>query len=170
MQSRLPWNPSRKTIPTIESSGAEEPRDEGSSISLPLPLPSAAVSIEGIVWLHLIHASLAQKAPRLSRLVLDAVHHGILAIAVRTHLRFAHGQPVSREFEDDELQGLPNLTSHSSQTPVCLPRLACFMLPLGLFEFQKSLWLVDLQSCAAFAFVSFRSVQYIGNAEQHRVT
>ena len=170
MESLLPWNPSRKTIPTIESSGPKGPRDEASSISVLLPLPSATVSIEGVVLFHLIHTSLAQKAPRLSRLVLDAVHHGILAIAVRTHRRFTHGQPVSREFEDDELQGLPNLTSHSSQTPVCLPRLACFMLPLGLFEFQKSLWLVDLQSCAAFAYVSFRSVQYSGNAEQHRVT
>ena len=102
MESRLPWNPSRKTIPTIESSGPEGPREEASSISVLLPLPSATVSIEAVVLFHLIHTSLAQKAPRLSGLVLDAVHHGILAIAVRTHLRFAHGLPVSREFEEDE--------------------------------------------------------------------
>ena len=135
-----------------------------------LAFPGSAISIKRVLPFHFEDAILAKETPRPTRFVLDAVHHGILAIAVRTHLRFAHGQPVSREFEDDELQGLPNLTSHSSQTPVCLPRLACFMLPLGLFEFQKNLWLVDLQSCAAFAFVSFRSVQYIGNAEQHRVT
>lgn len=69
---------------------------------LPLPLPRAAVSIEGIVRLHLVDARLAQKAPRLAGFVLDAIHHGILAIAMRTGLRSAHGHPVSREFDEDE--------------------------------------------------------------------
>lgn len=169
MESRLPWNPSRKTIPTIESSGPEGPRDEASSISVLLPLPSATVSIEGVVLFHLIHTSLAQKAPRLSGLVLDAAHHGILAIAVRTHLRFAHGLLVSREFEDDELQGLPNLTSHSSKALVCLPRLACFMFTWGLFEFRKSLWLGDLrnpvQPLHSYLFAACNATETLNNAE-----
>ena len=102
MQSRLPRNPSEKTIPTFQSSGPKRPRDEAGSILLPLPLPRAAVSIEGIVRFHLVDARLAQKTPRLARFVLDAIHHGILAIAARAHLHFAHGKPVSREFDEDE--------------------------------------------------------------------
>lgn len=69
----------------------------------PLPLPRAAVPIVGVVRLHLVHARLAQKAPRLSGLVLDAEHHGILAVAMRAHLRFAHVELVSREQQHLEI-------------------------------------------------------------------
>ena len=103
MQSRLPRNPSEKTIPTFQSSGPKGPRDEAGSIVLPLPLPRAAVSIEGTVRFHLVDARLAQKAPRLAGFVLDAIHHGILAIAMRTGLRSAHGHPVSRAEQHIEI-------------------------------------------------------------------
>ena len=68
-----------------------------------LPLPRAAVSIVGIVRFHLVHAGLTQKAPRLSRLVLDTEHHGFLAVAMRAHLRFAHVELVSREEQHLEI-------------------------------------------------------------------
>ena len=68
-----------------------------------LPLPRAAVSIVGIVRFHLVHAVLAKKAPRLSRLVLDTEHHGFLAVAMRAHLRFAHVELVSQEEQHLEI-------------------------------------------------------------------
>ena len=56
-----------------------------------LAFPRATISIEGIPHFHFENAFLAKVAPRLAWFVLDAVHHRIFTVAVRTDLGFAHG-------------------------------------------------------------------------------
>ena len=62
-----------------------------SSLVTTLAFPRSTISIEGTPLFHYENAFLAKEAPCLARCVLDAIHHRMFAVAVRTDFGFAHG-------------------------------------------------------------------------------